>query len=110
MRALLCGESWVTHSLHIKGVDSFTTSAYVEGASQLRAALSGAGIEVEYLPGHLVPGQFPGSAGGLAPYDAVILSDIGANSMLRRRCSSAPSPRRTGLRSWRSTSAVAAGC
>ena len=82
MRVLLCGESWVTHSLHIKGVDSFTTSAYVEGASQLRAALSGAGIEAEYLPGHLVPGQFPGSAGGLAPYDAVILSDIGANSML----------------------------
>src|ERR1700691_5663675 len=82
MRVLLCGESWVTHSLHIKGVDSYTTSAYVEGASRLRAALSGAGIEVEYLPGHLVPGQFPGSAGGLAPYDAVILSDIGANSML----------------------------
>src|ERR1700683_4260391 len=82
MRVLLCGESWVTHSLHIKGVDSFTTSAYVEGASQLRAALSGAGIEVEYLPGHLVPGQFPGSVGGLAPYDAGLLSDIGANSML----------------------------
>jgi Putative glutamine amidotransferase len=32
MRVLLCGESWVTHSLHIKGVDSFTTSAYAEGA------------------------------------------------------------------------------
>ena len=78
MRVLLCGESWVTHSLHIKGVDSFTTSAYVEGASQLRAALSGAGIDVDYLPGHLVPGQFPGSADALARYDAVILSDIGA--------------------------------
>ena len=82
MRVLLCGESWVTHSLHIKGVDSFTTSAYVEGAGQLRAALSAAGIEAEYLPGHLVPGQFPGSAGELARYDAVILSDIGANSLL----------------------------
>ncbi len=82
MRVLLCGESWVTHSLHIKGVDSFTTSAYVEGAGQLRAALSASGIEAEYLPGHLVPGQFPGSAGELARYDAVILSDIGANSLL----------------------------
>jgi uncharacterized membrane protein len=82
MRVLLCGESWVTHSVHIKGVDSFNTSAYVEGATQLRAALAGAGIEVSYLPGHLVPGQFPGTAGELARYDVVILSDIGANSLL----------------------------
>src|ERR1700751_4394615 len=82
MRVLLCGESWVTHSLHIKGVDSFTTSSYVEGAGQLRAALSASGIETDYLPGHLVPGQFPGSAGQLARYAAVIPSDIGANSLL----------------------------
>jgi uncharacterized membrane protein len=82
MRVLLCGESWVTHSLHIKGVDSFTTSSYVEGADQLRAVLTGSGIEVDYLPGHLVPAQFPASAGDLAGYTAVILSDIGANSIL----------------------------
>jgi len=82
MRVLLCGESWVTHSLHIKGVDSFTTSSYTEGADRLRAALASSGIDVEYLPGHLVPAGFPGSAGELAAYDAVILSDIGANSLL----------------------------
>jgi uncharacterized membrane protein len=82
VRVLLCGESWVTHSVHVKGVDSFTTSAYVEGAGALRAALSGAGAEVEYLPGHLVPAQFPGSAAELAAYNVVILSDIGANSLL----------------------------
>jgi uncharacterized membrane protein len=82
MRVLLCGESWVTHSVHIKGVDSFNTSSYVEGAGQLRAALAEAGIEVSYQPGHLVPGQFPGTAGELARYDVVILSDIGANSLL----------------------------
>jgi uncharacterized membrane protein len=82
MRVLLCGESWVTHSVHIKGVDSFSTSAYVEGADRLRAALTGAGIDVDYLPGHLTPRQFPGSAGELAGYGAVILSDIGANSLL----------------------------
>ena len=82
MRVLLCGESWVTHSLHIKGVDHFTTSTYVEGADRLRGALGAAGLEVEYLPGHLVPGRFPGSAAELAAYGAVILSDIGANSLL----------------------------
>jgi uncharacterized membrane protein len=82
MRVLLCGESWVTHSVHIKGVDSFSTSSYVEGAGHLRAALAGADVTVDYLPGHLVPGQFPATAGELAGYDAVILSDIGANSIL----------------------------
>jgi uncharacterized membrane protein len=82
MRVLLCGESWVTYGLHIKGVDSFTTSTYVEGADHLRAALTGGGIEVDYLPGHLVPGRFPASAADLAGYAAVILSDIGANSIL----------------------------
>ena len=82
MRILLCGESWVTHSVHVKGVDSFTTSSYVEGADQLRAALAGAGAEIVYLPGHLVPPQFPGSAAELAGYDVLILSDIGANSLL----------------------------
>jgi len=82
VRVLLCGESWVTHSVHIKGVDSFSTSSYVEGAGALREALTGAGIDVDYLPGHLVPAGFPGSATDLAGYAAVLLSDIGANSLL----------------------------
>ena len=82
MRVLLVGESWVTHSLHIKGVDSFTTSSYVEGADRLREVLTAAGIEVDYLPGHLVPARFPATAAELAAYDGVILSDIGANSLL----------------------------
>jgi uncharacterized membrane protein len=82
MRVLLAGESWVTHSVHVKGVDSFTTSTYVEGADRLREALGQAGLEVDYLPAHLVPGRFPGSAADLAAYGAVILSDIGANSLL----------------------------
>ena len=82
MRVLLAGESWVTHSVHVKGVDSFNTSTYVEGADRLREALGKAHIEVDYLPGHLVPARFPGSAADLAAYGAVILSDIGANSLL----------------------------
>jgi uncharacterized membrane protein len=82
MRVLLCGESWVTHSVHVKGVDSFTTSIYVEGAGHMRAAFAAADIDVAYLPGHLVPGQFPGTAAELTDYAAVILSDIGANSLL----------------------------
>ena len=82
MRVLLAGESWITHSVHVKGVDSFDTSTYVEGAGRLREALAAAQIEVDYLPAHLVPARFPATADDLASYDAVILSDIGANSLL----------------------------
>ena len=57
MRVLLCGESWVTHSVHVKGVDSFSTSSYVEGADQLRAALAGADVQVD------ARGQGPSQAG-----------------------------------------------
>ena len=82
MRVLLCGESWVTHSLHIKGVDSFDTSTYVEGADRLRAALAQGGVEVDYLPATWSPPGSPPRAAELAGYAAVILSDIGANSLL----------------------------
>ncbi|MBA6434460.1 glutamine amidotransferase [Streptomyces sp. GMR22] len=80
-RVLIAGESWISQSTHIKGVDSFTTSAYVTGVEPLRRALEGRGHEVTHLPAHLVPGQFPGDAEALAGYDVVILSDIGANSL-----------------------------
>ncbi len=82
MRVLLAGESWVTHSVHVKGVDSFDTSTYVEGAGRLIEALEAAQIEVDYLPAHLVPARFPATPADLGAYGAVILSDIGANSLL----------------------------
>jgi uncharacterized membrane protein len=63
-------------------VDSFDTSTYTEGAGRLIEALGKAGIDVDYLPAHLVPARFPGTAADLAAYGAVILSDIGANSLL----------------------------
>ena len=80
-RVLIAGESWVTQSTHIKGVDSFTTSSYVVGVGPLRRALESRGHEVVHLPAHLVPAEFPGDAAALARYDVVVLSDIGANSL-----------------------------
>jgi uncharacterized membrane protein len=82
MRVLLAGESWVTHSVHVKGVDSSDTSTYTEGAGRLIEALEAAGLDVDYLPAHLVPARFPATPADLASYGAVILSDIGANSLL----------------------------
>lgn len=80
-RVLIAGESWVTQSTHIKGVDSFTTSSYVVGVEPLRRALESRGHQVTHLPAHLVPAQFPADADALAAYDVVVLSDIGANSL-----------------------------
>lgn len=81
-RILLAGESWVMHTIHQKGFDSFTTTAYGEGHQWLSKALEGAGFDVEHLPNHLANDHFPMTAEALLEYEAVILSDIGANTLL----------------------------
>jgi uncharacterized membrane protein len=81
-RVLLAGESWIMHTIHQKGFDSFTTTAYGEGHHWLQAALEAGGWTVEHLPNHLAPTRFPTDAAVLQTYDAVILSDIGANTLL----------------------------
>lgn len=81
-RVLIAGESWVTHSIHTKGFDSFTTTEYNEGVRWLKAALEGGGWDVTFLPNHLAAREFPQTAEALAAYDVVMLSDIGANTLL----------------------------
>src|SRR6187200_3125683 len=81
-RVLIAGESWVTHSVHQKGFDSFTTTTYTEGVGPLREALEAGGFEVAYQPSHVAARSFPDTAEGLGAYDAVLLSDIGANTLL----------------------------
>lgn len=80
-RVLIAGESWHTTTIHTKGVDEFAVHSYTEGVVQLRDALQSCGHEVVHLPAHLVPSEFPGTASELNDYDAVFLSDIGANSL-----------------------------
>lgn len=81
-RVLIAGESWVTHSIHTKGFDSFTTTEYNEGVRWLRAALEHGGWDVTFLPNHVAARDFPQTPEALSAYDAVILSDIGANTLL----------------------------
>lgn len=80
-KVLIAGESWMTTSTHVKGVDEFTVHSYVEGVGPLKDALTARGHEVTHMPAHLVPTQFPGNAAALARFDVVVLSDIGANSI-----------------------------
>jgi uncharacterized membrane protein len=81
-RILLAGESWIMHTIHQKGVDSFTTTAYGTGHQWLQPALEAGGWQVDHLPNHLAPAAFPTTMEDLAGYDVVMLSDIGANSLL----------------------------
>lgn len=81
-RVLLAGESWSTTSVHTKGFDSFFTSAYEEGAWPFIHALEAGGFEVVFQPNHVAPERFPSTLDELDRYDVVVLSDIGANTLL----------------------------
>lgn len=82
VKVLLAGESWMSYTTHVKGVDSFNTSSYETGEKWLKAALEEGGCEVDFLPNHLAIKDFPFTMEGLKEYDCVILSDIGANTLL----------------------------
>ncbi|WP_166355460.1 glutamine amidotransferase [Phytoactinopolyspora limicola] len=81
-RVLIAGESWVSEATHYKGYDAFTSVTFHTGVDPLRDVLLAEGVEVDYLPAHEVPERFPASRADLAGVDVVILSDIGANSIL----------------------------
>ena len=82
MKILIAGESWITHSIHVKGFDTFTTNSYEEGVHWLKAALERNGNQVNFLPNHIVSREFPTSVKELESYSVVILSDCGSNTLL----------------------------
>lgn len=94
IKLLFAGESWMTHSIHVKGFDSFEMSSYHEGGTEMIAALRDAGVDVTYQPSHIAADSFPTSKEELDKFDVVVLSDIGANTLLL--------PDRTIIRSERS--------
>ena len=81
-RILLAGESWMSYTTHVKGADAFYTSVYETGEKYLKAALEEGGYEFTFLPNHLATEEFPFTMDGLRQYDLIILSDIGANTLL----------------------------
>jgi uncharacterized membrane protein len=81
-KVLFAGESWTVHSIHQKGFDSFTTTEYAEGGGWLKQALTRGGWDITYQPAHIAAREFPTTPEALSAYDCVILSDIGANTLL----------------------------
>lgn len=81
-KILLAGESWVTTATHIKGFDQFPTVTFHRGADGFLKALKDLPFDITWMPCHEAQTDFPASVEGLNAYDAIILSDIGANTLL----------------------------
>lgn len=81
-RVLLVGESWVSAATHYKGFDQFGSVTVHTGAEPLVAALEAAGHAVTWMKAHEAAEGFPFEMEGLSAHDVLILSDIGANTIL----------------------------
>ncbi|NTI76593.1 glutamine amidotransferase [Rhizobium rhizogenes] len=81
-KVLMAGESWVSTATHVKGFDQFATATYHTGADELLTALSGGPLDIQFMPSHEAQIYFPQTLEAMKQYDAIILSDIGANTLL----------------------------
>jgi uncharacterized membrane protein len=79
---LLAGESWVSAATHYKGFDQFNSITFHLGAEPLVGALQDTDFALRYMPAHEAATAFPMTRDGLAAYDAILLSDLGANTLL----------------------------
>ncbi|MBL8583791.1 MAG: cytoplasmic protein [Rhizobiaceae bacterium] len=81
-KVLLVGETWVSAATHFKGFDQFGSVTFHSGAEPLVRALEDSAFELVHMPAHQAPEKLPFDLDGLNAYDAILLSDIGANSLL----------------------------
>lgn len=81
-KVLLVGESWMTSATHYKGFDQFVSASFHLGAEPLVKVLADSEFELVYMPAHQAVNELPFTLDGLQAYDAILLSDIGANSIL----------------------------
>jgi uncharacterized membrane protein len=72
----------VSAATHYKGFDQFGSVTFHLGAEPLVKALEGSAFALTYMPAHEAAEGFPFDREGLAAYDAIILSDIGSNTLL----------------------------
>jgi uncharacterized membrane protein len=82
LRVLVVGESWIKHTIHMKGFDQFHSTEYEEGAGVFLDCLVTSGFDVTYLRAHEISGRFPTTREQIDEFDVVVLSDVGANSFL----------------------------
>lgn len=81
-QVLLVGESWVTNATHFKGWDQFGSVTFHLGAEPFVEALADSSFDITYMPSHEAAQDFPFELPALQRYDAIMLSDIGSNTLL----------------------------
>lgn len=81
-KVLLVGESWVSSSTHYKGFDQFGSVTFHTGNKRFMEGMKGGDYDVTHLPAHEAAADFPTTLEGLSQFDVIILSDIGANTLL----------------------------
>lgn len=81
-KILLVGEQVTASGVEIKGFDYYGTHAYKEDAQALVGALKKGGHKVDWMRTCMVQTNFPEQLAQLRPYDVIILSDVGTNSLL----------------------------
>ncbi|XBH20764.1 glutamine amidotransferase [Jonesiaceae bacterium BS-20] len=81
-KVLLAGESWVSAVVDHKGFDAFAHTQVHIGCAKFMEVLRDSGHEVTHLKSHDVAAEFPLTIEELNAYDVVILSDVGANTLL----------------------------
>lgn len=83
MKILFAGESWELQETHMKGFDTVSMNRLVtDWAQPAFDAIRAGGMEMDYMPSHIAQTEFPETPEALAGYDAVVLSDIGSNTLL----------------------------
>ena len=82
LSVLVVGESWIKHTVHMKGFDQFHSTEYEEGAGVFLSCLEASGYEVTYIRAHEVSAAFPTTRAELDAFDVVVISDVGSNTFL----------------------------
>jgi uncharacterized membrane protein len=82
MKVLLAGETFLATTSVAVGGDTITNTGWSNGAVVFNAALASAGIAVTQIGGEHCGADFPRTLAELTKYDAVILSDVGALTLL----------------------------
>jgi uncharacterized membrane protein len=79
---LLAGETFHTTFLSAKGMEVRASARYSNGATRFVETLSTNGIEVLQIGGERCEAEFPKTIADLEKFSSVVLSDVGALSLL----------------------------
>lgn len=82
LSVLFVGETNIVHMIEHKGLDAMELTRYTEFYTPVKRLFESLGHSFTHVACHIVHEQFPTSLEELQKYDAVILSDIGSNTML----------------------------